>query len=132
MIVIYYYLIFGERDDFMKLLIAGSRSITDYDISPYIPNDVDLIISGGAGGVDTLAEKYADKNKISKLILRPQYNRFKRAAPLKRNEIMVDLCDRVLIFWDGISRGTVYTVNCAEKMNKQINIITIKQNKGHC
>lgn len=45
----------------MKLLIAGSRSITDIDISSYIPADVDLIISGGANGVDTLAEQYADK-----------------------------------------------------------------------
>lgn len=56
----------------MKLLIAGSRSITNFDISPYIPPDTDLIISGGAGGVDTLAESYADKHRISKLILRPQ------------------------------------------------------------
>ena len=53
----------------MKLLIAGSRSITNFDISPYIPENVELIISGGASGVDTLAEQYADEHKISKLIL---------------------------------------------------------------
>ena len=40
----------------MKLLIVGSRSITDYDISPHIPAETELIISGGANGVDTLAE----------------------------------------------------------------------------
>ena len=51
----------------MKLLIAGSRSITNFDISPYIPPDTDLIISGGAGGVNTLAESYADKHRIEKL-----------------------------------------------------------------
>ena len=48
----------------MKLLIVGSRSITDYDISPHIPAETELIISGGANGVDTLAEKYADKHRM--------------------------------------------------------------------
>lgn len=43
----------------MKLLVAGSRSITSFDLSPYVPADVDLIITGGAKGVDTLAEVYA-------------------------------------------------------------------------
>ncbi|MBQ6558640.1 MAG: hypothetical protein IJL81_04635, partial [Clostridia bacterium] len=69
----------------MKLLIAGSRSITDFDISPYIPNDTELIICGGAKGVDTLAEQYADKMKISKYALRPNYALYKRGAPIKRN-----------------------------------------------
>ena len=41
----------------MKLMIAGSRSITDFDLAPYIPNGVDTIISGGAKGIDALAER---------------------------------------------------------------------------
>lgn len=28
----------------MKLLIVGSRSITDFDLSPYIPADTDTIM----------------------------------------------------------------------------------------
>lgn len=107
----------------MKLLIVGSRSITDFDISPYIPDDVELIISGGAKGIDTLAELYADKVKISKLILRPDYKKYKRGAPLKRNEEMVDLCDKALVFWDGVSKGTKYTIDYAGKIGKEIEII---------
>ena len=107
----------------MKLLIAGSRSITDFDISPYIPDNVDLIISGGARGIDTLAEQYADKMKISKLVLRPNYARYKRGAPLKRNNKMVDMCDKVLVFWDGISRGTKYTIEYAQRIGKTTEVI---------
>ena len=81
----------------MKFLIAGSRSITDFDLTPYIPEDVDLILSGGANGVDALAEAYADKHRISKLIMRPQYNLYRRAAPLKRNDRMVEIPDRDLV-----------------------------------
>lgn len=109
----------------MKLLIAGSRSLTDIDISPYIPADTELIISGGANGVDALAETYADKKKISKLILRPRYDLYRRAAPLKRNDKMVDLCDKVLIFWDGVSKGTKHTIDYANKIGKPIDVITV-------
>ena len=107
----------------MKLLIAGSRSITDYDLSPHIPADTDLIISGGAKGIDTLAEMYADDKKISKLILYPRYDLYGRAAPIKRNDIMVEFCDRVLIIWDGKSKGTKHTADYASRLGKPLEII---------
>ena len=50
----------------MKTLIIGSRSIKEFDLSPYIPAETEVIISGGASGIDKLAEQYADKNRISK------------------------------------------------------------------
>ena len=108
----------------MKLLIAGSRSITDFDLAPYIPDGTDLIISGGANGIDALAEKYADKKKISKLIVRPRYDLYGKAAPIKRNETMVELADTVLIIWDGKSKGTNSTINFSKKLNKELILIT--------
>ena len=109
----------------MKLLIAGSRSITDFDLSPYIPSDVDEIISGGAPGIDTLAEKYADEHKLSKHILRPKYHIYKRGAPIKRNKEMVDMADAVLVVWDGSSKGAQSTVRYAEKLKKTIKVVQI-------
>ena len=112
----------------MKLLIAGSRSITDFDLSEYITEDVDLIISGGADGIDNLAEKYADEKRISKLIMRPRYDLYGRAAPIKRNEIMVDIADAVLIIWDGKSKGSASTIKYARKKEKLLRIIEYKVN----
>ncbi len=109
----------------MKLLIVGSRSITDFDLSPYIPQDTELIISGGAGGVDTVAEKYADEHRMSKLILRPQYGLYKKGATLKRNDKMVDIADKVLVVWDGISKGTKHTLEYARKNNKETVVVII-------
>ena len=107
----------------MKLLIVGSRSIKNFDLSPYICKDVDTIISGGASGIDYLAEKYADTHHLSKYILRPHYNLYRRAAPLKRNEQMVDMADAIIVVWDGYSKGTEYTIKYAEKINKKITLI---------
>ena len=109
----------------MNLLIVGSRSIQEYDLQKHIPKETTLILTGGADGIDLLAEKYADQNHLSKLILRPQYNRYGRGAPLKRNEQLVELCDMALIVWDGQSRGTKYTLNYAKKIGKPIILITV-------
>ena len=108
----------------MKLLIAGSRGIDNIDLSKYIPEDVDTILSGGAKGIDTLAEEYADKNRLSKIILRPRYDLYGKAAPIKRNEELVNMADKVLIIWDGESKGTKSTITYAEKLNKEIKVVT--------
>lgn len=114
----------------MKVLIAGSRSIRDYDLSKYIPPETDLIISGGAEGIDSLAEQYADQHRISKLILRPRYELYGRAAPIKRNELMVNLADTVIIIWDGVSKGTNHTVTYARKKNKPLQLIRLNEVNG--
>ena len=109
----------------MKLLIAGSRSITKFDLSPYITSDVDTILTGGAKGIDKLAEEYADSHGIEKIIIKPNYTRFSRAAPLKRNEELVRKCDKVLVIWDGKSRGSKYTADYARKLNKQVLVVGV-------
>lgn len=109
----------------MKLLVVGSRGITDFDLSPYISAKVDVIISGGANGVDSLAENYADKHHLSKYIIRPRYDLYGRAAPLRRNEEMIDMADEVLIIWDKNSKGTKYTLDKAQKKNKPITLVQI-------
>lgn len=109
----------------MKLLVVGSRSISDFDLTAYIPESADVIISGGAKGIDELAEKYADEKRISKIILRPNYRLYGRGAPLKRNEQMVNMCDEVLIIWDGKSKGTKYTEEYAKKNGKTVKTVTV-------
>ena len=110
----------------MKVAIIGSRSIKSADISKRIPPDTTLIISGGAVGIDTLAEQYADAKGIEKLILYPNYELYGRSAPLIRDRLIVDHADLVIAFWDGESRGTEYTISYAKKRNVpcQVYIIT--------
>jgi predicted Rossmann fold nucleotide-binding protein DprA/Smf involved in DNA uptake len=107
----------------VKLLIAGSRSIEQFDLSDYISPQTDLIISGGAKGIDTLAEQYADQHKISKLIMRPRYDLYGKAAPIIRNHEMVEMADVVLIVWDGKSKGTKSTELYARKMQKRVIVV---------
>lgn len=101
----------------MKVAVVGSRSITDADIKRYVPPDATLIISGGAVGVDTLAEKYADEKGIKKLILYPDYELYGKSAPLIRDKLIVDNADLVIAVWDGVSQGTGFTISYAKRRN---------------
>ena len=113
----------------MKLLIAGSRSITHFDLSPYIPVNTDTILCGGACGIDHLAEQYADTHRLSKYIIRPRYDLYRRAAPIRRNEQMVDMAEAVLIVWDGVSKGTRHTLQYAKEKNKPITLVLNQETK---
>ncbi len=109
----------------MKLAIVGSRALTCIDISPHVPDGVIEIISGGAIGVDTLAQIYADTHRIPKHIIRPQYDKYPaKLAPLMRNELIALRCDSLLAFWDGKSRGTLHIINLARALGKPVTMIT--------
>lgn len=111
----------------MKLLIAGSRSIQTYDIKQHISENVNLIICGGATGVDALAERTADEMMISKLVLRPEYKKYGKAAPLVRNKQMVELADEIIVVWDGKSHGTEYTIKYAKEQNKKLVLVDLSK-----
>lgn len=99
----------------LHVAVIGSRSITDADLSKYIPRDATMLISGGASGVDTLAEKYAASHDLPIRILRPNYAVYGKRAPLLRNRQIIECADLVIAVWDGVSRGTAYTIDYAHE-----------------
>lgn len=112
----------------MKVAVIGSRGL-NVDIAKYIPKNADAILSGGAKGIDSLAEAYADKHRISKLIIRPDYARYGKRAPLIRNKSIVNKSDVVIAVWDGISRGTKFTVDYSKSIRKPTYVFVISDNK---
>ena len=111
----------------MKVAIIGSRSLAgkSIDFSAYLPKGVSTIISGGAKGIDTMAAEYAVSHGINLMVFRPNYERYGRVAPLKRNDNIVAAADYVLAFWDGVSHGTMYTVNLAKQLGKPVTLVTL-------
>ena len=106
----------------MKVAVIGSRQFTDLDISGFIPAETTLIISGGARGIDTLAERYAVNHGIPIRIFYPDYETFGRSAPLVRDRQIVEACDFLVAIWDAQSRGTKYTIDYARKLCKPLRI----------
>lgn len=97
----------------MKVAVIGSRGLSVTDLGRYLPENTTEIVSGGAKGVDTSAREYALSHDIKLTEFLPEYTRFGRSAPLKRNITIIEYADIVLAFWDGKSRGTKFVIdNC--------------------
>lgn len=111
----------------MKVAVVGSRSCTDYKLVESTLLDfglenIDLIISGGARGVDTFAEKFAKKYGIKTLIFPADWNLGRQAGYIRNCDI-VKACDVVIALWDGVSSGTTHSFKLAKEYNKQLKIV---------
>lgn len=101
----------------MKIAIIGSRSIQSISLSEYVTAE-DEIVSGGAVGVDRCAAEYARSHGLKLTEFLPQYSRYGRAAPIMRNKEIVNYADKVIVFWDGRSRGTLSVISLVKKQKK--------------
>lgn len=110
----------------MKVAVVGSRNVTNIVLERYLTDDVEEIVSGGAVGVDRLAAAYAESKGVRLTEFLPQYHRFGRAAPIVRNKRIVDYADKVIVFWNGCSRGTLSVIEYAKKTGKPLEIVLCK------
>ncbi len=108
--------------------IIGSRTITFLNLSQFLkPQDYAAILSGGATGVDSIAEQWAKKNKIEFVLYKPNYKMFGKRAPLVRDEEMAKAADIIIAFWNGQSRGTKYTIDYAKSIGRKVQIYLIEE-----
>jgi len=109
----------------LKVAIIGSRNCPMNDeiftkISENVPRNCTEVVSGGALGIDTLAERFAKENSIRKKIFLPDYARFGKSAPLID---IIEYSDYVLAFWNGNSRGTAFVIAKCVELEKNVKII---------
>lgn len=94
----------------MKVIIAGSRNITDYALVVQSINrsgyNITEVVSGCATGVDRLGEQWALMNNIPVKEMPADWNRHGKSAGPYRNRAMSIYADAAIIIWDGESRGT--------------------------
>jgi hypothetical protein len=110
----------------MKIIIAGSRTITDYDLvkstiekSGWLPK-ITVIISGGARGVDTLALKFAKEHNITTVKFLADWKKHGKSAGYIRNKEMADYADRLIALHWNFSKGTNHMIDTMLKSNKKV------------
>ena len=131
-----------SKDKNTNIMIVGSRGFSNYD---YVEQKVDqyikdnrieepiTIISGGARGVDTLAEKYADEKKYKFKCFPANWGQFGSAAGPIRNKKMVRYIEKhggvCLVFWDGKSTGSKEDIELCGKFHVKCIVFRVKKNE---
>lgn len=106
----------------MKVAVIGSRNLTVNNLDKYLPKETTEIVSGGAEGIDSCAREYAINNHIKLTEFLPEYSKYGRTAPLKRNIDIINCADIVLAFWDGKSRGTRFVIENCKRLKVPVKI----------
>ena len=112
----------------MKLAIVGSRTFYGYNkmksfISEnYNIDDITCIISGGAKGADSLAERFAMEFCKELKVFPADWKKYGKRAGFLRNVDIITECDECVAFWDGESHGTRHDIELCEMMGKKCKI----------
>ena len=114
----------------MKIIIAGSREVTDYNLILEAVRksefDISEVVSGNARGVDKLGERYATENNIDLKIFPADWDRYGKRAGYIRNSEMGEYADGLIAIWDGKSKGTKYMIDIIDNNKKLLYILMAK------
>lgn len=117
-----------------KLFVCGSRGVTDkafiYESMASFITELCLaagesivIIHGGARGVDSIAGNYARDFGYTEEVYLPNWDTHGRKAGFLRNATMAEACDACLAIHDGVSKGTLNSINHIKRMGKPLKVV---------
>jgi len=115
--------------DEMKVIIAGGRDVTNYDLlleaiteSEY---HISQVICGGASGADALGERWARENGVPVEKCHADWKKYGNAAGPIRNRQMANRGEALIALWDGKSRGTKNMIDEATKKGLKIKVYNV-------
>lgn len=107
--------------------IVGSRSFNDKELMYNYLNSkkqyISMVVSGNAEGADKMGQQWALENELDTLIIPPKWKEHGKGAAFRRNKQIVENSDYIIAFHDGVSKGTLNTLEWAKKLDKKIKII---------
>lgn len=107
-----------------RVAFIGSRNFGDLHlvrerVRSLHPGDV--VVSGGARGVDNTAASAAHRLGIVVTVHEADWSQGKLAGK-DRNWTIIKDCDRVEAFWDGLSNGTAHGIAAAVRFRRPVRI----------
>ena len=116
-----------------KIAVIGSRGFDSYSffaekLEQLISKleNVEFVSGGAKSGADNMITIYCKNNGFKLTEYLPDYITYpNKSAPIKRNHTIVENSTHLIAFFDGLSKGTAYTIRLAEKKGIPIRIVKI-------
>ena len=116
----------------MKLAIVGTRNpgVTYQEWEKLLldkinPEVIQMVISGGAKGVDTFAKLFAARHHKPYMEFAPRYDVYGRYATLKRNTQIVKEASAVIAFPSAESKGTYHSIKEAQRLGRRVKVVNL-------
>jgi hypothetical protein len=117
----------------MRVIIAGSRSITDYEFVKEVIKAagyrITRVVCGMAAGVDLLGKRWAEENNIPVDKFPAKWSLYGKSAGYKRNVEMAENADALIAIRLNNSPGTGHMVNIAKEKGLGVYLYDITTNK---
>ncbi len=119
----------------MKVIVAGSRSITNYNLIKSYLDDfaeeffLSEVVSGGASGVDRLGERWSLESGHGQAKIFPYDTSKGKFGGFSRNNEMAEYADMLIAFWDGESRGTKHMIHRMLQLGKSVFVVHLETKK---
>jgi len=114
----------------MKTVIAGSRTIRDYDVLEKAIQKsgfrITEVVSGMAKGVDSLGLLWAKKHKIPVSEFHANWEEYGKSAGMIRNAEMAEYADCAIVIHTN-SKGSLNMVERMRKLGKDVFEVILKE-----
>lgn len=112
----------------MRVIIAGSRNIYDYQLvvraldEAAVMMDIvpTLVLSGTARGIDQMGEKAAHLAGWEVELYPANWETYGKSAGYVRNVDMAANADALIAIWDGKSKGTKHMIDIARSADLKV------------
>ena len=111
------------------IAVVGSRGFSNYPLFEKVMLKLVSnykyyhIVSGGAKGADSFAERFAFEQKKELLVYLPDWEKDGKSAGFIRNKAIWDNSRIGIAFWDGSSKGTEHSFSIAKTQNKTLYVV---------
>lgn len=116
----------------MRVIIAGSRSVTSYELVARAIKlsgfHISEVVSGCARGADQLGERWAERHHIPVKHFPADWARYGRPrAGHIRNEQMARYAEALVAVWDGESGGTKGMIAKAKRLGLRVFVLQLDE-----
>jgi hypothetical protein len=87
-------------------------------------------MSGHAKGADLLGEQFANEQGLTLEVYPANWKSHWRSAGFKRNELMGDIANGLIAFWDGRSHGTKHMIEYAKSKGLNVHVFHYNNKDG--
>jgi len=113
----------------MKVIIAGAHTFTDYQrLCQVLASDrhrITQVLTGGARGAELLGYRWAWKHAVRHQCFRADWERFGKAAGVRRNHQMAQAGDVLVVFGNQTSPGTAHLIQCMQPRGTPVVLVSI-------